>query len=297
MSASAREEINFWPGYVDALINVVLNLLFLVGVFTVGLVVLNLQVAMVQREMARQEIRQMIEDSAPADQVRQLRALEESLRPLTRGPDPALAPLAAGMAPDEVSNVTTDGRAAAATQPMTGSVAPTPPMPPADPEQPILEDPSATDMTQQQLMALPGKEIRIKRRASAVAGAAPEPSAEEAAGAVPVMTPEQSVAQWLAARFLAWVPFGVDQFTLSDASVLPASVLEDKTQNLELVVFSEPTNPRMAREAFSRVLAVRNGLVQSGYPMGQIQVRVLARPEGLNLPASAELFVIVVARP
>lgn len=294
MSASAREEINFWPGYVDALINVVLNLLFLVGVFTVGLVVLNMQAAMVQREMARQEIRQMIEDSAPADQVRQLRALEESLRPLTRGPDPVMAPPAAGMASDAVPNATTDGRAAPATPPTTGSV---PPMPPADPAQPVLEDPLATDMTVQQLMALPGKEIRIKRKASAVDGAAPEPSAAEAAGAVPVMTPEQSVAQWLAARVLAWVPFGVDQFTLSDASALPASVLEDKTQNLQLVVFSEPTNPRMAREAFSRVLAVRNGLVQSGYPIGQIQIRVLARPEGLNLPASAELFVIVVARP
>lgn len=31
------KEINFWPAYVDALINVVLNLLFLVGVFIIGL--------------------------------------------------------------------------------------------------------------------------------------------------------------------------------------------------------------------------------------------------------------------
>ena len=28
---------NYWPGYVDALTNVVLNLLFLIGVFTIGL--------------------------------------------------------------------------------------------------------------------------------------------------------------------------------------------------------------------------------------------------------------------
>jgi len=41
MGQVTREEINFWPAYVDALINVVLNLLFLVGVFTIGLVSLN----------------------------------------------------------------------------------------------------------------------------------------------------------------------------------------------------------------------------------------------------------------
>ncbi len=35
------EETSFWPGYVDALVNVVLNILFLVGLLAVGLVSLN----------------------------------------------------------------------------------------------------------------------------------------------------------------------------------------------------------------------------------------------------------------
>ncbi len=35
------EEPSFWPGYVDALVNVVLNILFLVGLLAVGLVSLN----------------------------------------------------------------------------------------------------------------------------------------------------------------------------------------------------------------------------------------------------------------
>lgn len=68
MSSGAREEINFWPGYVDALINVLLNLLFLVGVFTVGLVVLNMQAAMIQKEEAKQEIREALQGTQPAQQ-------------------------------------------------------------------------------------------------------------------------------------------------------------------------------------------------------------------------------------
>lgn len=37
------EAVSFWPGYVDALVNVVLNILFLVGLLAVGLVTINFQ--------------------------------------------------------------------------------------------------------------------------------------------------------------------------------------------------------------------------------------------------------------
>ena len=47
MSPHAEEQ-NYWPGYLDALINVMLNLLFLVAIFAIGLVLLNLQ-TMTQR--------------------------------------------------------------------------------------------------------------------------------------------------------------------------------------------------------------------------------------------------------
>ena len=56
MSHSANEEINFWPAYVDALINVVLNLLFLVGVFTIGLVSLNEQALFAERESNKRKL-------------------------------------------------------------------------------------------------------------------------------------------------------------------------------------------------------------------------------------------------
>ena len=38
-----QQEQNYWPGYLDALINVMLNLLFLVAIFAIGLVLLNME--------------------------------------------------------------------------------------------------------------------------------------------------------------------------------------------------------------------------------------------------------------
>ena len=37
------EDSNYWPGYVDALVNVVLNMLFMVGIMAVGLISLNVE--------------------------------------------------------------------------------------------------------------------------------------------------------------------------------------------------------------------------------------------------------------
>lgn len=47
------EDCNYWPGYVDGLVNVVLNIVFLVGVMTVGLISLNME-ALGNSKLARQ---------------------------------------------------------------------------------------------------------------------------------------------------------------------------------------------------------------------------------------------------
>lgn len=43
MKRTKLEDTSYWPGYVDALVNVVLNILFLVGLMAVGLVSLNVE--------------------------------------------------------------------------------------------------------------------------------------------------------------------------------------------------------------------------------------------------------------
>lgn len=71
MSAHA-EAPNYWPGFVDALVTVLLNLLFLVGVFTIGLVSLNLEVMIVQKKLAEEEARALL-------------ALKNGMLPLPQG--------------------------------------------------------------------------------------------------------------------------------------------------------------------------------------------------------------------
>lgn len=56
MRKTFTTEVNYWPGYVDALVNVVLNLLFLTGVFTIGLVTLNYEALLTQQKMNQLKI-------------------------------------------------------------------------------------------------------------------------------------------------------------------------------------------------------------------------------------------------
>jgi hypothetical protein len=64
------KEINFWPAYVDALINVVLNLLLLVGVFTIGLVVLNGETFNQEKKIAELRVREMHAADQPPPSAR-----------------------------------------------------------------------------------------------------------------------------------------------------------------------------------------------------------------------------------
>jgi len=58
--AAASSPTDYWPAYADALSNVVLNLLFLAGLFTMGLVVLNQEVISKQLKLADQRARELL---------------------------------------------------------------------------------------------------------------------------------------------------------------------------------------------------------------------------------------------
>lgn len=57
MSTDEKNSIDFWPGYVDAMVNILLNLLFLAGIFTIGLVMFNAQSVLnkVQESLIKKE--------------------------------------------------------------------------------------------------------------------------------------------------------------------------------------------------------------------------------------------------
>lgn len=64
----AVPEQNYWPGYLDALINVMLNLLFLVAVFAIGLLLLNVQTMSQQRQLTDLNVQQPQTDQAEPGQ-------------------------------------------------------------------------------------------------------------------------------------------------------------------------------------------------------------------------------------
>ncbi|WP_377161431.1 hypothetical protein ACFJIX_15215 [Roseateles sp. UC29_93] len=106
MHAERSDTIDFWPGYVDALINVVLNLLFVVSIFCGGLLATGLQIASPSRVREPPPVAVtpalvepgLVESSAveaalvaPAPQVPQTSATP--VRPATREIDLSEAPI------------------------------------------------------------------------------------------------------------------------------------------------------------------------------------------------------------
>ena len=81
MSHHKMGEINYWPAYVDALINVVLNLLFLVGVFTIGLVTLNAEALIAEKAAAKRKIESILAASSSKDRYQLATELLKTLPP------------------------------------------------------------------------------------------------------------------------------------------------------------------------------------------------------------------------
>lgn len=82
MKVSKVNDVNYWPGYVDALINIVLNLLFLVGVFTVGLVVLNGEAIFAEKKAAQIKAENLSKGYTDENKEKTIRALLKTVQKL-----------------------------------------------------------------------------------------------------------------------------------------------------------------------------------------------------------------------
>ena len=64
MKHKKLESASYWPGYVDALVNVVLNILFMVGLMAVGLVILNVEaIDNLKKSQQAQQLQKMNDDN------------------------------------------------------------------------------------------------------------------------------------------------------------------------------------------------------------------------------------------
>lgn len=276
MSTSAREEINFWPGYVDALINVLLNLLFLVGIFTVCLLVLNAQVAIVQKEAARQKLNQLLADSSVQERKQMT---QDMLKALPSAPPQQSQPEIHEAPPPAAPQVQSVPQEAAISSPVVKVL----PAPMLEPSQ-VAPDQGQT------------REIRIRRRTPVN-----EPSKESVAEIQPAAKTQSSPDQWVdgltGGRVVGQLVFAPQEFALSSQVSLPSELRADSAAQWQLVVVSEPDNPRLAREAFARLVAVRNQMLQSGFSGRQIQIKVRPRPVSADWSGEVERTVFIVAMP
>jgi len=80
MNYKKLKDVNYWPGYVDALITVVLNLLLIVGMFVVGLVTINAEAIFSGQKAAKIRAENLSNEYSIENQIKASRALVRSIQ-------------------------------------------------------------------------------------------------------------------------------------------------------------------------------------------------------------------------
>lgn len=327
----AVAEQNYWPGYLDALINVMLNLLFLVAVFAIGLLLLNVQTMTQQRQLtdlgAQQEQvlgaqTQEIMDELGLDEAEKARltARLEQLDVAAMVERRRRLGLLSQEVAEQESVVALRKPQALAPEPAPAAAAviPTPVTPAAPPDK---ADPAESVQAQKKRMEekalkLAEAEQRLNDMAERVAQSQRQLSALQASRAQPVQ--DQVVDLRIAGRSLAvetaqtsqalrqalgGVPqavweYAADEFAWPRSKSLPLGyAVADKTAGWKLIVFSDPDNPRVLRESFARGNATREWMVKDGHVRGQIQVELKPAKQVPGLGEIAYRQVFMVPRP
>ena len=239
MSSEKLNEVNYWPAYVDALINVVLNLLFLVGVFTIGLVALNGQalfteqkatqlkvdaLSTVQSGQERQKLAEQLWRTLPSSSNIQYRAPAGDART-----ENARSSIKEIRLKPELSIIKKD------TNPS------------------VLTQPTKTTQTVDELIAAFAKDGELTR-----------------------------------------IEFELNQYSLAADWSWPKPIDTSSGKKWALYVIADPSNPRLAREAFVRLVAVRTAMIKAGVLSIQIQLQIKPQPESTTLLPRIERTVFVI---
>lgn len=241
--AHPDREINYWPGYVDALMNVVINLLFLVALLTAGILITNWEAIELQKTRVQNYVQKLLHEEH--GQYRQEKARQLMMR----------GPLS------------------------------------------LPTEPQESDLPKLEI-----KELRIHRQDFVLQNDGdPARSAEQAQAkrskpfAPNKFQIEQMAQQQAGGRIAASISFPPEQFELPLNAIWPAAISVDTSPNWTLIVITEPANPRLAREAFARLISVRNRMVQNGIPQASIKLRIAPTTDNIALPEQADLRVFIVA--
>jgi hypothetical protein len=241
MSPGKFSEINYWPAYVDALINVVLNLLFLVGVFTIGLVTLNGQALFTEQKATQLKLDSLL--SAQSDRERQ-KLTEQLLRTLPPPPD-------------------THNRFAIVD---------------------ALNELSGGGIKE---IRLNSESNTFKKDTSAAVSAQKTKTQQ---------TVDELITSLALDGDLTRIEFELNQYSLAADWVWPKPLDPSSDKAWALYAIADATNPRLAREAFARLVSVRNELIKAGAKTSQIQLQVKPPPELATVLPKIERTVFVIER-
>ncbi len=319
MMNGAHEEQNFWPGYLDALINVMLNLLFLVAVFAMGLVSLTLQsmrqmnqisrlneqateaVAALDMDAAqRQAILQKIEKLNIASMVANREELERRRQSLSAHPGNAES------SDKPTSSAPAHSLSTAATE--------------AQAEKNLREPNTPKGVSEDKRSLLAELEEQIKDVKNKIAkeraqwlAARPNPSQPLPEIPPEIRTASRAESAHLSAKggkvggvretlvtAIGTKPMAIWEFLPSEFAWPPSRPLPDAVQVADtsatwhLLGFVDPTNARVRREVFARLQAVRNLLIDRGYAKERIQLelRPLSEPQKEDDQAHRLIFML-----
>lgn len=232
MNHAQSDEINYWPAYVDALINVVLNLLFLVGVFTIGLVSLNEQALFAEQEANKRKLASL--ELASSVQERR-KIVDELLRALPPAP---------------VMNK--------------------------------VEQPNITEIL-----------FRSTPRLQTLVDSDAAKGVDTSSG----LTIDQFADVLAKDGELTRISFELNQYKQPANWTWPYEIkLRASQNNWSLYVIADPTNARLSREAYARLVFVRSTLLHAGASPEHIQMKVTPAQNVVALPQGIERTVWVVER-
>lgn len=261
------EEVDYLPGFSDALSNVLLALLLVVGVIAMGLVSLNLDILATQMKLAEQEAQRIL-----------LERQREAALARARGP----------------------GTGDSTVEPPAGSIKLPPGMLPGAPAsggptaQPGPGNFPFSRGVQGDAMSGGGpRVIELSRSANETAQATARGQAATAALTGPIQA--DAVAQEvLGGAVIARLEFDLRDTSWASDRALPSLDAVGPGEVRTLVTFADMGNRRQMAVAFSRLNSLRDALVRSGVPSTSLKLRILQPPTALENDPAAVSSVYVI---
>lgn len=261
------EEVDYLPGFSDALSNVLLALLLVVGVIAMGLVSLNLDILSTQMKLAEQEVQRIL-----------LERQREAALARARGPgtgDSTIEPAAGSirLPPGMVPGVPASGGPTA--QPGPGNF------------------PFSRGLQGDALSGGGPRVIELSRSANEAAQATARGQAATAALTGPIQA--DAVAQEvLGGAVIARLEFDLRDTSWAGDRALPSLDAVGPGEVRTLVTFADMGNRRQMAVAFSRLNSLRDALVRSGVPAASLKLRILQPPTALENDPAAVSSVYVI---